>query len=91
MTEPVEIRVLDKKVRLLQPAGGLRTSLDSVMLAAACQAGPGERILDMGCGVGGAAFCLLYRVKDCFITGIDNQQECIDLANKNALDRKSVV
>jgi len=83
MAEPVQIYVLDKKVRLLQPAKGFRTSLDSVMLAAACQAGPGDRVLDMGCGVGGAAFCLLYRVKGCFITGIDNQQEYIDLANKN--------
>lgn len=81
--EPVEIHVLDKKVRLLQPAQGFRTSLDSVMLAAACPARGGERVLDMGCGVGGASFCLLYRVPDCHVTGIDIQRLCIDLANKN--------
>jgi tRNA1(Val) A37 N6-methylase TrmN6 len=85
MGKPVEIFVLNKKVRLLQPAQGFRTSLDSVMLAAACPAKDGDRVLDMGCGVGGAAFCLLWRVKDCFVTGIDNEQEYIDLANKNIL------
>ena len=83
MAKPVEIYVLDRQVRLLQPAQGFRTSLDSVMLAAACPAGPGDRVLDMGCGVGGAAFCLLHRVKDCFVTGIDNEPEYIDLAHKN--------
>ena len=81
--EPVEIYVLDKKVRLLQPADGFRTSLDSVMLAAACPAQGGERVLDMGCGVGGALFCLLHRVPECYLTGIDIQSLCIELANKN--------
>ncbi|MBI4031888.1 MAG: methyltransferase [Proteobacteria bacterium] len=83
MSEPIEIFVLDKKVRLLQPADGFRTSLDSVMLAAACPARAGERTLDMGCGVGGASFCLLRRVPECHVTGIDIQSLCIELANQN--------
>jgi tRNA1Val (adenine37-N6)-methyltransferase len=70
MSEPVEIFVLDKKVRLLQPAGGFRTSLDSVMLAAACPTGPGSRVLDMGCGVGGAAFFLFFRGHVFFLFGV---------------------
>jgi tRNA1(Val) A37 N6-methylase TrmN6 len=82
---PEEIFVLDKKVRLLQPEGGFRTSLDSVMVAAACPAKPGERILDLGCGVGGASFCLAHRVHNLFITGIDIQPQYIDLARQNAL------
>ena len=86
-----EIFVLDKKVRLLQPEGGFRTSLDSVMVAAACPAVEGNCVLDLGCGVGGAAFCLHARVRDLFITGIDIQPDYIDLAYKNAIlnDRKS--
>ena len=83
--EAVEIYVLNKKVRLLQPADGFRTSLDSVMLAAACPAKDGDRVLDLGCGVGGASFCLLHRVPECHVTGIDIQGLCIELANKNKL------
>lgn len=83
MSENVEIYVLDKQVRLLQPADGFRTSLDSVMLAAACPAQGRQRVLDMGCGVGGAAFCVLHRVPDCHVTGVDVQDCHVDLAQQN--------
>jgi len=78
-----EIHVLDHKVRLYQALDGFRTSLDSVMLAAACPAGAGDRVLDLGAGVGGASFCLLWRVKECSITGIEIQQSHADLATAN--------
>lgn len=83
MSEPVEIHVLDKRVRLLQPHDGFRTSLDSVMLAAACPARGGDHIFDMGCGVGGAGLCVLARVEDTKLTGVDIQADHIDLANRN--------
>lgn len=84
-----EITVLDKKVRLLQLAdGGFRTSLDSVMLAAACPAKAGDKVLDMGCGVGGASFCLLHRVKDVTLTGIEWEPAYFDLARQNAVLNK---
>ncbi len=78
-----EIYVLDKKVQLLQPDGGFRTSLDSVMLAAACPANAGEKVLDAGCGVGGASFCLLWRVPEIRLTGVDWFGDYIELAKKN--------
>lgn len=83
MNNAEEIYVLGKRVRLLQPVDGFRTSLDSVMLAAACPAGADEHILDLGCGVGGAGFCVLERVAGTHITGIDIQQSHIDLAVRN--------
>lgn len=83
MSEAPEIHVLDHKVRLLQVADGFRTSLDSVFVAAACPAEDGERILDLGCGVGGAAFCLLWRLPKSHVTGVDIQQDHIDLARRN--------
>jgi tRNA1(Val) A37 N6-methylase TrmN6 len=83
LSEPEEIYVLDRRVRLLQPPGGFRTSLDSVMLAAACPAGAGAHVLDMGTGVGGAAFCLLARVPGARVTGIEVQPGYHDLAVRN--------
>lgn len=83
VTKSEQIGVLDNKVTLCQPASGFRTSLDSVMLAAACPAKGYERVLDMGCGVGGAAFCLLYRLPEIHVTGVDVEAEYIDCAQEN--------
>lgn len=85
-----EITVLGQKVRLLQLAeGGFRTSFDSVMLAAACPVQVGgksrERVLDMGCGVGGASFCLLHRVPDIHLTGVEWEKAYFALAQQNAI------
>ena len=82
-TDTLEIHVLDHKVRLLQPAQGFRTSLDSVFLAAGCPAKSGERVLDMGSGVGGAAFCLLWRVADTEVIGVEIQESHVVLARDN--------
>lgn len=83
MVHAPEIHVLDHKVRLLQAENGFRTSLDSVFLASACMAEVGDRVLDMGCGVGGASFCLLWRVLETHMTGVDIQQSHVELAQKN--------
>lgn len=83
MADPVEIYVLDKTVRLLQPGQGFRTSLDSVMLAAACPVRAGQSVLDLGCGVGAVGFCILRRVPGVAITGVDVQAEYIELAERN--------
>jgi len=86
MSKSVEIYVLDKKVRLLQPSeGGFRTSLDSVMLAAACPAQSGDQVLDAGCGVGGASFCLTWRCPDIRLTGVEREEPYIALARQNAV------
>ncbi len=83
MTESVEIHVLNRRVRLLQPQEGFRTSLDSVMLAAACPAKSGDRILDMGCGVGGAGICVLARVAGTHLSGVEIQADHAELAQRN--------
>lgn len=83
MAENQEIYLLNKAVRLLQPEGGFRPGLDSVMVAAACPAKNSERVLDAGCGVGSAGLCLKYRISDVALTGIDVDQTYIGLAKKN--------
>lgn len=82
-TNAPEIHVLDHKVRLFQAKSGFRTSLDSVFVAAACPAKAGDSVLDLGAGVGGASFCLLWRVPDCHVTGVEIQNSHTDLATAN--------
>ncbi|PXA82472.1 methyltransferase, partial [Caulobacter sp. D4A] len=48
-----EDRVLDGRVKLRQSAAGYRAGLDAALLAAACDAGDGDRVIEAGCGVGG--------------------------------------
>jgi tRNA1(Val) A37 N6-methylase TrmN6 len=78
------IYVLNKRVQLLQTAKGFRTSIDSVLLAAACRAEMGEKILDLGCGVGSAGLCVLFRVSDIALSGVEIQAESVELARQNA-------
>lgn len=79
------IHVLNQAVELLQPEDGFKTSIDAVLLAAACPAKEQEAILDLGCGVGSAAFCVMRRVGFTTLTGIDILPDVIELAKKNAV------
>lgn len=78
------IHVLDKRVALAQHSGGFQTSIDAVLLAAACPAKNGEAVLDLGCGVGSASLCLLKRVDGVHLHGIDIQDDVIKIAHDNA-------
>ena len=84
MTQQNPIHVLNKTLALHQAPDGFRTSMDSVMLAAACPAQNGESVLDLGCGVGSAGLCVLKRVEGTNLIGIDIQQDHVDLATENA-------
>ena len=48
MNPPVANGFLGGRLRLWQPARGYRSGADAVMLAAACPARPGERVLELG-------------------------------------------
>ena len=78
-----EDRLLDGRVRLLQPATGYRVALDTLVLAASVEAEAGEAILDVGAGVGAAALCLAVRVPGTRIVGIEMQRELVSLATRN--------
>jgi tRNA1(Val) A37 N6-methylase TrmN6 len=78
-----EDRLVDGRVRLLQPVEGYRAAIDPVFLAAAVPAGPGDRVLDAGCGVGAAALCLAVRVAECRIIGLELDPAAFELAKRN--------
>ena len=79
-----EDRLLGGRVRLSQRLAGYRAAIDPVFLAAAVPAQPGDSLLDLGCGAGAAALCLLARVPGSRVTGLEIQAELVRLAGDNA-------
>ena len=75
---------LGGRVQAWQPARGYRAGTDPVLLAAACPAGQGQQVLELGCGVGVASLCLAARVPGLSITGVERQEDYADLARRNA-------
>src|SRR6185437_6576647 len=79
-----EDALLGGRVRLLQSRRGYRVAVDAGLLAAAVHPGPGERVLDLGTGVGSVALCIAKRVPDCTIFGVELQPALAQLAQRNA-------
>ncbi|MGR3466900.1 MAG: tRNA1(Val) (adenine(37)-N6)-methyltransferase [Shimia sp.] len=76
---------LGGRVRAWQPARGYRAGIDALLLAAACPVGPGEDVLELGCGVGVAALCLSART-GAAVTGLERQPDYAALARRNGVD-----
>lgn len=76
--------LLGGRVALKQPADGYRVAADPVLLAAAANPPVGGVVLDLGCGVGAAALCLLARRDDLTAVGLELQPELAALARENA-------
>ncbi len=76
--------LLDGRVLLAQPKFGYRAAIDPVLLAASLSVRPGERVLDLGCGVGAAALCLAARCSNADIVGLEREPELIAIARQNA-------
>jgi tRNA1(Val) A37 N6-methylase TrmN6 len=75
--------VLGGRVRLRQPARGYRAGLDAALLAAACDAGSGERVIEAGCGVGGALLAAAARREGAAFVGVERDPEALALARGN--------
>lgn len=82
--EVTEDAFLGGRIRLRQPAAGYRAAIDPVLLAAAVPAAAGERVADLGCGVGTAGLCLLARVPEATVAGLELQAPLAALAVDNA-------
>ena len=76
------------KVKLFQPKSGYRVSIDSVLLSASVPASVGDRVLDLGSGVGAASLCLARRVGGCEIIGVEIQSDLIEFAQRNIIENK---
>lgn len=78
-----EDHILGGKVALRQPAKGYRAGVDAALLAAACDAGPGEAVLDAGCGVGAVMLAAAVRRPGARFVGVERDQAALALARAN--------
>jgi tRNA1(Val) A37 N6-methylase TrmN6 len=76
--------VLDGRVRLRQPRDGYRAGVDAALLAAACDAAPGARVIEAGCGAGGALLAAAIRRPGAWFTGVERDPVAVALARENA-------
>lgn len=75
-----ENRLLGGRVQLIQPRRGYRVGIEPVLLAAAVPATAGERVLDLGAGVGAAALCLAARVPGVTVGGLEADPRLVRFA-----------
>ena len=78
-----EDRVLGGRIHLRQPRRGYRAGLDAALLAAACDALPGQRVIEAGCGVGGALLAAAARRPDTAFVGVERDPDALALAQYN--------
>lgn len=82
--EVVEDALLGGRVRLRQPAKGYRAGMDAALLAATVQAGPGERVIEAGCGAGAVLMQIAARRPGARLTGLERDPALAALARENA-------
>jgi tRNA1(Val) A37 N6-methylase TrmN6 len=78
--------VLGGRVSLRQPRDGYRAGLDAALLAAACDAANGARVIEAGCGVGGALLAAATRRPGATFVGVERDPAALALARENIAD-----
>lgn len=80
----VENALLGGRVRLRQPAKGYRAGMDAALLAAAVDAGAGQRVLEAGCGAGAVLMQIATRRPGVRLIGLERDPAMAALARENA-------
>ena len=68
---------------LAQPKKGYRAGMDAALLAAACDAGPQQRVIEAGCGAGAVLLSAAVRRPGALFTGIERDPEALALCRRN--------
>jgi tRNA1(Val) A37 N6-methylase TrmN6 len=79
-----EDAVLGGRLRLRQPRRGHRVGHDAMLLAAACPARSGAKVVDLGAGVGAAGLAVAVRVPGATVTLVEIDPKLAALADDNA-------
>jgi tRNA1(Val) A37 N6-methylase TrmN6 len=75
--------LLGGRVSLRQPKVGYRAGLDAALLAGACDASEGERVIDAGCGAGAALLAAAVRRPGSQFFGVERDPAMAALAGDN--------
>lgn len=75
--------MLGGRVLLIQPRRGYRAGMDAALLAAACPAGPGERVIEAGCGAGAVLMQIAARCPGAELAGVERDPAAAALAREN--------
>jgi tRNA1(Val) A37 N6-methylase TrmN6 len=86
MTDPdiTEDAFLGGQLRLRQPKSGHRAGHDAMLLAAATPARSGDRVVDLGAGVGAAGLAVARRVAGIGLVLVEIDEALASLARENA-------
>ena len=71
-------------LRIIQNNKAFKFGTDAVLLARFTEVSPGDRIIDLGTGGGIIPHLLYARCSDIKVTGIDIQDEMVDMAQRSA-------
>lgn len=83
-SEVTEDGFLGGQLRLRQPRSGHRAGHDAILLAAATPAQPGDRVVDLGSGVGAAALAVARRVGGIGLALVEIDPALAEMARNNA-------
>ena len=75
--------LLGGRIALRQSAQGYRAGMDAALLAAACDAKPGETVIEAGCGPGAALLAAAARRPQARFTGVERDPQALALALEN--------
>lgn len=75
--------LLNGRVLLRQSADGYRAGMDAALLAAACDARDGDRVIEAGCGPGAALLAAAVRRPGGLFTGVERDPQALALAAEN--------
>ena len=82
-TQTTKNKFLGDRLDIFQFSEGFRGTTDTVLLAACIQASSGEKVLELGCGVGVGLCCLLSRLSGLEAYGIEIDRNSANLCKEN--------
>jgi tRNA1Val (adenine37-N6)-methyltransferase len=80
--------ILGDRLVLVQPRGGYRFSVDSLLLADFAAVKPGRRVVDLGAGVGVVSLALALKMGQGRVIAVEMQTRLADMARTNVRNNK---